>query len=190
MLVAAGSCIEHHGAAGIPAVLGALRGVCRGVRSDRVIDVLARHAPTWLMQLPALVADDTLPRFSSAPRARRNRECCGSWRMRSRCRANSCDRLRHRGPAVGGHLHSRAPRGARAAQRAGPAHRRHERQTEPSKSDVLSRVVGELTVPARRRRWRWALTLKRSVATSRGVVGHPFQPPSRKIRAPRATRCS
>jgi predicted negative regulator of RcsB-dependent stress response len=60
-LVARGSCVEQYGSgeAYLP-VLSALTTLCRGPRGDRVIEVMARHAPTWLCQIPGLVADAKL----------------------------------------------------------------------------------------------------------------------------------
>ncbi len=60
-LVARGACIEQYGSgeAYLP-VLAALTTLCRGPRGDRVIEVMGRHAPTWLCQIPGLVADDKL----------------------------------------------------------------------------------------------------------------------------------
>lgn len=53
-----GQCVEHYGAgeAYLP-VLEALSRLCRQPGGDRIVDVLKRHAPTWLVQLPALVTD-------------------------------------------------------------------------------------------------------------------------------------
>src|SRR5580700_8392572 len=60
-LVASGSCIEHMGAAEayLP-VLAALGAVCRGDGDRHFVDLLTRHAPTWLAQMPGLVADQEL----------------------------------------------------------------------------------------------------------------------------------
>jgi DNA-binding winged helix-turn-helix (wHTH) protein/tetratricopeptide (TPR) repeat protein len=60
-----GQCIEQHGAgeAYLP-VLEALTQVCRGAQGAAVLEVLRHYAPTWLLQLPALlpVSDlETLP---------------------------------------------------------------------------------------------------------------------------------
>src|SRR6266545_2808475 len=51
-----GQCIEHYGAgeAYLP-ILEALGRLCRASGGKPVIDLLARHAPTWLVQMPALV---------------------------------------------------------------------------------------------------------------------------------------
>ena len=60
-LIASGSCVEHLGAAEayLP-VLAALGALCRGAGGRHFIDLLARHAPTWLAQMPGLVGDDEL----------------------------------------------------------------------------------------------------------------------------------
>src|SRR4029077_20493616 len=52
--------------------------LCRGRAAERVIDVFARHAPTWLVQLPGVVRPDRLEepqgRAASATLARTVRE--------------------------------------------------------------------------------------------------------------------
>jgi DNA-binding winged helix-turn-helix (wHTH) protein/tetratricopeptide (TPR) repeat protein len=60
-LVARGSCVEQYGSgeAYLP-VLSALSSACRGSRGRLVVEVLGRHAPTWLIQMPGLVPDDKL----------------------------------------------------------------------------------------------------------------------------------
>ena len=59
--LARGQCIESYGAgeAYLP-VLEALGQLCRGPDGARLIAWLAQHAPTWLMQMPALLAADAL----------------------------------------------------------------------------------------------------------------------------------
>jgi DNA-binding winged helix-turn-helix (wHTH) protein len=54
--VGRGQCIEHYGAgeAYMP-VLEALGRLCRGPGGERLIELLSRHAPTWLVQMPALL---------------------------------------------------------------------------------------------------------------------------------------
>lgn len=54
--VAQGQCIEHYGAgeAYLP-VLDALGQLCRGPGGERVVEVLGQQAPTWLIQMPALL---------------------------------------------------------------------------------------------------------------------------------------
>src|SRR5262249_40748518 len=53
-----GACIEQYGA-GEPylPMLVALGSVARGPIGSRLVDVLARHAPSWLAQMPELIAD-------------------------------------------------------------------------------------------------------------------------------------
>jgi predicted ATPase/DNA-binding winged helix-turn-helix (wHTH) protein len=55
--VGRGQCIEHYGAgeAYMP-VLDALGGLCRGPGGQELVRCLARHAPTWLIQMPGLVS--------------------------------------------------------------------------------------------------------------------------------------
>jgi DNA-binding winged helix-turn-helix (wHTH) protein len=74
-----GACIEQYGSgqAYLP-VLDAIGAICRGPAADRTIDVFARHAPTWLVQLPGLIGPDRLDdlqrRAAGATRARTMRE--------------------------------------------------------------------------------------------------------------------
>jgi predicted ATPase/DNA-binding winged helix-turn-helix (wHTH) protein len=78
-LIARGSCIEQFGTgeAYLP-VLAALGAVCRGPDGERIIDLLGRHAPTWLAQMPGLVRDENLHtlqlRVQGATQARMLRE--------------------------------------------------------------------------------------------------------------------
>jgi DNA polymerase III delta prime subunit len=53
---AQGQCIEHYGAgeAYLP-ILEALGRLCRETDGERLIDMLKQHAPTWLVQMPALL---------------------------------------------------------------------------------------------------------------------------------------
>ena len=57
-LVARGQCIEHYGAgeAYLP-VLEALGQLCRQPGGEQMVTLLSRYAPTWLVQMPALVND-------------------------------------------------------------------------------------------------------------------------------------
>src|SRR5215469_16854171 len=77
--LARGQCIESYGAgeAYLP-VLEALGQLCRGPDGARLIAWLAQHAPTWLMQMPGLLAADTLEavqrRLVGATRERMLRE--------------------------------------------------------------------------------------------------------------------
>src|SRR5215813_3353083 len=59
-----GQCIEHYGAseAYMP-VLEALGRVGRDPEGEQLIDVLSRYAPTWLVQLPALLGADEFERL-------------------------------------------------------------------------------------------------------------------------------
>jgi len=56
-----GQCVEHYGAgeAYLP-VLEALGQLCRGPDGARLVPWLAQHAPTWLVQMPALLSADAL----------------------------------------------------------------------------------------------------------------------------------
>src|SRR5882724_10231606 len=60
-LIAAGSCVDQFGTgeAYLP-VLAALGAACRAPDGERIVDLLGRHAPTWLAQMPGLVADENL----------------------------------------------------------------------------------------------------------------------------------
>ena len=54
--IARGQCVEGHG--GMEAyypMLEALGQLCRGPMGNRVVEMLATHAPTWLVQFPALL---------------------------------------------------------------------------------------------------------------------------------------
>ena len=59
-------------------LLEALGQLCRQPRGDEVIALLSRHAPTWLIQMPALIADSELEavrqRVQGATRERMLRE--------------------------------------------------------------------------------------------------------------------
>ena len=52
-----GQCIEQYGAgeAYLP-LLGALRRLCREADGDHLLELLHQHAPSWLIQLPALMS--------------------------------------------------------------------------------------------------------------------------------------
>ena len=77
--VGRGQCLDHYGAgeAYLP-VLEAVSRLARGAGGERVVGVLTRHAPTWLVQMPGLVdAEDAalLPsRVLGATRERMLRE--------------------------------------------------------------------------------------------------------------------
>ena len=77
--IARGQCVEHYGSgeAYLP-VLEALGQLCRQPGGEQLIEILRRHAPTWLVQLPSLVTDtefETLERkVQGAARERMLRE--------------------------------------------------------------------------------------------------------------------
>src|SRR5262249_23406303 len=77
--VARGQCAEHYGAgeAYLP-VLEALGQLCRGPDGEQLVAWLAQHAPTWLVQMPALLSADALEavqrRLLGATRERMLRE--------------------------------------------------------------------------------------------------------------------
>src|SRR5712692_1314232 len=56
-----GQCIEHYGAgeAYLP-VLEALGRLCRAPGGDRLVEGMKQHAPTWLVQMPALLSTSDL----------------------------------------------------------------------------------------------------------------------------------
>ena len=56
-----GQCVEQYGAgeAYLP-VLEALTRLSREARNESLVEILKRHAPTWLVQLPALLTDRDL----------------------------------------------------------------------------------------------------------------------------------
>src|SRR5262249_20299800 len=66
-----GQCIEHYGAgeAYMP-VLEACGRLCREPGGERLIELLGQHAPTWLVQMPALL--------SAAEREKLQREVQGA----------------------------------------------------------------------------------------------------------------
>jgi DNA-binding winged helix-turn-helix (wHTH) protein/predicted ATPase len=74
-----GQCIEHYGAgeAYLP-ILEALGRLCRGSEGPRLIELLMQHAPTWLVQMPALLGATELEalqrRTQGATRERMLRE--------------------------------------------------------------------------------------------------------------------
>jgi predicted ATPase len=77
--IARGQCLDHYGAgeAYLP-ILESLGRLARGPGGDRVLDVLSRHAPTWLAQMPAFVSADARtmlqPHSFAATRERMLRE--------------------------------------------------------------------------------------------------------------------
>jgi DNA-binding winged helix-turn-helix (wHTH) protein/tetratricopeptide (TPR) repeat protein len=79
LLVGRGTCVEQYGSgqAYLP-MLDAIGSLCRGRMGDRAIDALAKHAPTWLVQMPGLLRSDRLEelqrRAAGATQARSFRE--------------------------------------------------------------------------------------------------------------------
>ncbi len=59
-----GQCIEHYGAgeAYLP-LLEALGRLCRELEGQHFIELLSQHAPTWLVQMPALLSTAALKRL-------------------------------------------------------------------------------------------------------------------------------
>ena len=66
VLVAHGQCLEQYGSseAYLP-MLEAVSRLCRGPKHEAVIAVLRRHAPTWVAQIPWLVAESERHLFQS-----------------------------------------------------------------------------------------------------------------------------
>jgi DNA-binding winged helix-turn-helix (wHTH) protein len=85
-VVASGSCVEQFGPgeAYLP-VLSALGALCRGPRGAWAIERLARHAPTWLAQMPGLVDEEKLAplllRVQGATQARMLRELAETFEV-------------------------------------------------------------------------------------------------------------
>jgi len=83
VLIGHGQCIEQFGAgeAYLP-VLEAFGRLCRGTNHDRVLAILDRHAPTWLAQMPGVVAAESLEalqrRVQGGTRERMLREMVGA----------------------------------------------------------------------------------------------------------------
>ena len=77
--IARGQCVEHFGAGEVYLpVLEALGQLCRQSGGEEVIALVGRHAPTWLIQMPALIGDKELEavqrRVQGATRERMLRE--------------------------------------------------------------------------------------------------------------------
>jgi len=77
--IARGQCVEHFGVGEVYLpVLEALGQLCRQPGGEEVIALLSRHAPTWLVQMPALIGDQELEtvqrRAQGATRERMLRE--------------------------------------------------------------------------------------------------------------------
>jgi predicted ATPase len=61
-----GQCIEQYGAGeAYRPILEALGRLCRGPDGKRLIGLLEKHAPTWLVQMPALLSDAKLRALQS-----------------------------------------------------------------------------------------------------------------------------
>ena len=90
-----GQCVEQYGAgeAYLP-VLEALGRLGRGPGGERLVQVLKQHAPTWLAQLPALLADADLEavqrRAQGATRERMLRELVEALDTLAPTRRSSC----------------------------------------------------------------------------------------------------
>jgi hypothetical protein len=69
VLIARGQCIEHYGTseAYLP-VLTALGRLCRGAGGKPLLKLLHRYAPTWLVQLPALMSSTVWQRLEQEAR--------------------------------------------------------------------------------------------------------------------------
>ena len=75
-----GQCVELYGAgeAYLP-LLEALGRLGRAPGGEQVVQILKQHAPTWLMQLPALSMTRISRPCSAERRGPRATGCCGSW---------------------------------------------------------------------------------------------------------------
>ena len=147
-LVARGACVEQYGSgeAYLP-VLAALTALCRGPRGDHVIEILGHYAPTWLCQIPGLVADDKLAelrlRVQGATPARMLREL-----------ADGLELLSAEVPIVLALDDLQWSDNSTAELLAMLGRRRESarlfvigtcRHTELAKTDVFARVIGELS---------------------------------------------
>jgi DNA-binding winged helix-turn-helix (wHTH) protein len=86
LFVARGQCLEHYGSseAYLP-VLEAFGELCRKPGRERVVGLLERYAPTWLIQMPALVNPMERERLRRARSwALPQSACCERWRRRLR----------------------------------------------------------------------------------------------------------
>jgi len=87
--IAPGQCIEGYaGAEAYYPVLEALGQLCRGSGSNSIVETLATQAPTWLVQLPALIRREhrqTLQQeIRGATRERMVREIAWRWKRSPR----------------------------------------------------------------------------------------------------------
>jgi DNA-binding winged helix-turn-helix (wHTH) protein len=80
-----GQCIEHYGAgeAYMP-VLEALGRLSRASEGEHLIDVLNRYAPTWLVQLPALLNTADFEQLQRKVQGTRANGCCAKWLKQSK----------------------------------------------------------------------------------------------------------
>ena len=83
-----GQCIEHYGAGeAYWPLLEAVSGLCRQAEGAQVLDVLRRVAPTWVVQLPALLTEADYaalqPKVAGATRERMLREMVEALEMLS-----------------------------------------------------------------------------------------------------------
>jgi DNA-binding winged helix-turn-helix (wHTH) protein len=85
LLVAHGRCIEPYGAgeAYLP-FLEALGELCRGPHASDVVGLLAKRAPTWLVQMPWLVSPSQLGSLDRRVASATRSACCASRPRRSR----------------------------------------------------------------------------------------------------------
>ena len=106
-----GQCVEHYGAgeAYLP-VLEALGQLCRQPGGEQVVALLSRYAPTWLVQMPALMSDTELEavqrKVQGATRERMLREMAEALEALTAERSAGAgdgrcalERLFHAGPA-------------------------------------------------------------------------------------------
>jgi predicted ATPase len=94
VLVGRGACVEQLGSGQVYLpVLDAIGALCRGPTGAHVVGVLSTHAPSWLVQMPALVRRDQLEelqrRAAGATQARMLREL-----------AEALDALSERAPVI------------------------------------------------------------------------------------------
>ena len=78
--LARGQCIEHYGAgeAYLP-VLEAIEQFCGEPAHGRVVELLQQQAPTWLVQMPWLLAPPSWKRCSTVYKGLHGSACCGRW---------------------------------------------------------------------------------------------------------------
>ena len=85
-MIVSGACVEQFGTgeAYLP-VLAALGAACRAPGGGRIVDLLGRHAPTWLVQMPGLVTDENLQalhlRIQGATQGRMLRELAEAFEV-------------------------------------------------------------------------------------------------------------